>query len=504
MVIRTDVVIIGGGATGCGIARDLALRGIPHYLVERGDFASGATGACHGLLHSGARYVVKDKEAARECIMENTIVRSIAKKCVEETGGLFVRLPGDSKRYRDEFVRSCEEVGIATQVLSPSKALELVPELNPALEEAVLVPDCSIDPFRLCMLNAVSSRRRGGSILTHHEVVEIVREKGRCVGVRAKERLTGAVKEIRGKIIINASGAWGDIIARLAGTHVPMSLSKGSLIITNHRLTNMVINRLRPPSDGDIIVPNEAVCLAGTTSIPVDDPDVLEIDPAEVDTVATQAEQMIPAFSSTRLIRAYTGVRPLLRSPGQGVDGRSISRGFQIIDHRNGMISILGGKLTTYRLMAEKTVDEVMKILGVKASCRTAELPLEGQDELSGYPLSKRLAALDDIVCECELVSRSTVERAINSMATPYLGDIQHRTRLGMGPCQGGFCTYRALGIMQEMGRVSPDVSLDILEEFLQRRFKGIRPALWGDQLREEQLIESVFLGILAMGRSHG
>ncbi|HPR04279.1 MAG TPA: (2Fe-2S)-binding protein, partial [Deltaproteobacteria bacterium] len=278
-------------------------------------------------------------------------------------------------------------------------------------------------------------------------------------------------------------------------------LSKGSLIITNHRLTNMVINRLRPPSDGDIIVPNEAVCLAGTTSIPVSNPNNLEIDPAEVDIVATQAEQMIPVFGTTRLIRAYTGVRPLLRVSAR--DARSISRGFKVIDHANGMFSVLGGKLTTYRLMAEKTVDAVMAHFGLKAACRTAELALEGQDELSGYPLSKRLSTMDDIVCECELVARRTVEHAINTMGTQYVGDIQHRTRLGMGPCQGGFCTYRALGIMQEIGRVSPDASITILKEFLQRRFKGIRPALWGDQLREEQLIESIYLGILNMGVRH-
>ena len=388
-------------------------------------------------------------------------------------------------------------VGIETSVLSPSKALVLVPNLNPAMEEAIMVPDCSIDPFRLCMLNAYTSRHRGGNILTHHEVIEIIKEKGVCVGVKARERLTAQIKEIRARIIINATGAWGDKLARLGGSEVPMTLSKGSLIISNHRLTNMVINRLRVPSDGDIIVPNEAVCLAGTTSITVQDPDNLEIDPAEVDLVSTQAEQMIPSFGTTRLIRAYTGVRPLLKA--SGTDGRSISRGFKIIDHENGMYSILGGKLTTYRLMAEKMVDVIMEKFALRTTCRTAELPLEGQDELSGYPLSKRLSNMDDIVCECELVPRRIVEQAINTMGTHYVGDIQHRTRLGMGPCQGGFCTYRALGIMQELGKVSPDLSLKILSEFLQRRFKGIRPALWGDQLREEQLVEYIYLGILNM-----
>jgi glycerol-3-phosphate dehydrogenase len=496
-MMKTDVIIIGGGSTGCGIARDLAIRGISHCLIEKGDFASGATGACHGLLHSGGRYAVNDPEAAAECISENMILRKIGQKCVERTGGLFVRLPGDSKNFRDSFLKSCETIGIETDVLSPSRALDLVPTLNPSIEEAIKVPDCSIDPFRLCMLNITTSKKRGGRILIHHRVTEIVKEHGRCAGVKVREELTGKEMEIGGKIVINATGAWGDKTAAMAGGSVPMTLSKGSLIVTNHRLTNMVINRLRPSSDGDIIVPNEAVCLAGTTSMTVDDPDNIDVESHEVDLVAAEAEQMIPSFNSTRIIRTYAGVRPLLGSVTS--DDRAISRGFRIIDHQNGMFSIMGGKLTTYRLMAEKMCDKVVEVFGLKKGCRTAETPLEGQEQLSGYPLSKRLKELKDIVCECELVTRDAVERAVNDVGPRYIGDIQHRTRLGMGPCQGGFCTYRALGIMQESGRMTPDESKRILKAFLQRRFKGIRPALWGDQLREEQLVESIYLGILGM-----
>ncbi len=495
--MKTDVIIIGGGATGCGIARDLALRGIPHYLLEAGDFARGATGACHGLLHSGARYVVTDPEAARECIEENKILRRIGKKCIQQTGGLFVRLPGDSKRFRDKFLKSCDTVGIATQVLSSTRALELVPGLNPALEEAIRVPDCSIDPFRLCMLNAASSRQRGGIVLIHHKVIEIVKEHGRCVGVKVEDQYTQQVKEIRCKVLINATGAWGGKIARMAGSDVPMTLSKGSLIITDHRLTNMVINRLRPAADGDIIVPNEAVCVAGTTSVTVEDPDMARLDTKEIDVLINESSQMIPAFKTARIIRAYTGVRPLLKSDGE--DSRKISRSFKIIDHQNGLFSILGGKLTTYRYMAEKMVDVITGELGVKSPCMTAQYPLDGQDELSGYPLSKRLDSLNNIVCECELVTREEVERTVNKIGTKYISDIQHRTRLGMGPCQGGFCTYRALGIIHNMGRVSAEDSMHILRDFLQRRFRGIRPALWGAQLREEQLVEGIYLRILNM-----
>lgn len=499
-MIKTDVIIIGGGATGCGIARDLALRGIPHCLVEKGDFAAGATGACHGLLHSGGRYAVTDPQAARECYEENLILRRIGKKCVEQTGGLFVRLPGDSKRFREVFLKGCEEVGIPAEVLSSTKAFDLVPNLNPEIEEAIRVPDCSIDPFRLCLLNIRTSELRGGIIFTRHKVTEIIKAHGRCIGIKAIDQSTGMDKEIHGNIIINATGAWANIIASLAGSEVPMTLVKGSLVITNHRLTNMVINRLRHPSDGDIIVPNEAVCLAGTTSLSVEDPDRISIESPEVDTIISEAGRMIPHFNNTRIIRAFSGVRPLLKSPK--IDSHEISRGFRIINHENGLYSIVGGKLSTFRLMAEKMVDTIMASFNLKKTCETAEIPLDGQEELSGYPLAKRLADLKNIVCECELVTRGDVERIIKQTSTRNVGDIQHRTRLGMGPCQGGFCTFRALGIMNDMSVISPEQSMEILRNFLQRRYKGIRHALWGDQLREEQLVEYIYLGILAMEKS--
>ena len=412
-MINTDVIIIGGGATGTGIARDMALRGIDHCLIEKKDFAAGATGACHGLLHSGGRYTVEDHEAAIECISENTILRQIGKKCVEPTEGLFVRLPGDTREYRDDFLESCRKTGIKTELLTPGEAFKLVPNLNPDLLEAVKVPDASIDPFRLCMLNVVSSQRRGGQIFTHHKVVDVVKSRGRCTGVKVLDKYTSEIIEIQGKVIINATGAWGAQIARMAGSDVPMSLSKGSLIIANHRLSNLVINRLRPASNGDIIVPNETVSLAGTTSIHVDDPDNLVADPEEIDIIRSEAAMMLPDFNSIRLIRSYTGVRPLLKAADSSGGDRAISRGFQIIDHNNGMFSILGGKLTTYRLMAEKMTDRVMEHFGINEPCSTADVPLEGQEDLSGYPVSKRLNRLENIMCECELVSRAKVIKVI-------------------------------------------------------------------------------------------
>jgi len=125
MDLRTEVLIIGGGATGAGIARDLALRGIPSLLVEKGDFTSGASGRNQGLLHSGARYAVNDPDAARECIAENRILRQIAPHCIEPTDGLFVSLPEDGSEYRANFIRACGNAGIEALLLSAREALSL-------------------------------------------------------------------------------------------------------------------------------------------------------------------------------------------------------------------------------------------------------------------------------------------------------------------------------------------------------------------------------------------
>ena len=144
-----DVIIIGGGATGAGTARDCSRRGLRVLLVERFDISTGATGRNHGLLHSGARYAVTDQESAKECIKENMILRRIASHCVEETDGLFLTLPEDDIAYQAKFVEACSQAGIRAEIIDPKEALRLEPSANPSLVGAVRVPDGAVDPFRL-------------------------------------------------------------------------------------------------------------------------------------------------------------------------------------------------------------------------------------------------------------------------------------------------------------------------------------------------------------------
>lgn len=504
----SDVVIIGGGATGLGISRDLSLRGIDNVLLERRDLASGATGGCHGLLHSGTRYAVTDPHSARECISENTILRRIASKCIENTGGLFVTLKDDPLDYQHQLIEGCKQVGIPTRRVSRKECLELVPALTENVHSAIAVPDCAIDPFRLTQLNAISAEKYGAIIGTHREVIGILQNNSEIKAVRYLNHNTGEEKEIKCSIAIIAAGAWSGQIAAMAKVSVEVTGSKGSLLIFNHRFSDIVLNRCRPPSDGDIMVPNEAVSIIGTTSIPVDDPDRLSIEGKELKALLNAGTEMIPDFNTRRIIRGYSGVRPLLGAVGKKTAERSISRGFSIIDHSQidglkGLYSIVGGKLTTYRLMAEKITDHICKALKHPVSCSTQEEPLLGQDRLKGFPLSKRLENFDKakqkgkIVCECELVTEEEILEVARSLEKVDLDDIRRRTRLGMGSCQGGYCTIRSLELLVREGLISGEHALSKLTEFLEHRYRGILPVMKGEMVREHQLIEAIYLSSL-------
>ena len=273
MTKQFDVIIIGGGATGAGVARDCSLRGIRALLLERGDIATGATGRNHGLLHSGARYAVTDRESAEECIKENMILRRIASHCVEQTDGLFLSLPEDGLEFQAKFVEACRAAGIRADVIDPKEALRLEPSANPAMIGAVRVPDGAVDPFRLTAANVIDAKAHGAEVLTYHEVLDFLREQNRITGVKVLDRKTGQTAEYRAQVVVNAGGIWGHDIARKAGVTVNMLPAKGSLLIFGHRVNNIVLNRCRKPADADILVPGDTISLIGTTSskVPFDE-----------------------------------------------------------------------------------------------------------------------------------------------------------------------------------------------------------------------------------------
>lgn len=615
---KYDVIIVGGGATGTCMARDCALRGLKTLLIEREDLCDGASGRNHGLLHSGARYAVNDPESARECIAENLILKQIASNCVEDTGGLFISLPEDGLDYQALLVQKCAEAGIDARIITPKKALSLAPAINPNIIGAVKVPDASVNPFLLSDVHALDAVRHGADIVKFKAVTSFLKDGDSVVGVKTDK------EEYYASQVVIASGIWSAKLAEMAGAHIDMYPSKGSLLVFGHRVTNLVINRCRKPSNADILVPEAVVSVFGTTSdkVPFEECDNMRVTREEVDFLLKEGVKMLPSLASTRIIRAYAGVRPLILEDSKSslqADGRSASRGIVLLDHEErdgvpGLITITGGKLTTARLMAEKAADLVCKKLGIDAECTTAEIPLPGSylkrrsfgAFLSGLgakkedtPASKTssgakrtssgakrtssgtkrtslgaqktssgakkpysaaslpvievektvsgekksvsgakksclavrsvaqklcsketipyagIAALGrhgsetlkmdftgegaEIVCECEQVTSAEISYCVKEFGVRNLNDLRRHTRIGMGTCQGTHCIQRAAELLAiELG--TPEKAEEFMKDYLQERWKGMTPVMWGETLREAEFMRSKYSSLLAEG----
>jgi len=382
MTRSPTVLIVGGGATGTGIARDLTLRGLEVLLVERNGLSSGASSRSHGLLHSGARYAEDDRVGAKECLVENRILRSIAGDCIRDTGGLFVQLAGDDAAYFDEKRAACEAIGIEAQLLDGGEARTRVPDLAAEVERAMGVPDGVVYPSRLCAANAADAEAHGATVCPHAPLTDIVVEEGRVV----KAVIGGDVgATVEPDYVVNAAGAWAGSVASMAGVTAEMAPSRGVMISVEYEGLGPALNRCRDPDDGDIVVPHAAEVVLGTTSVPVPDPDDYEQADWEIETSVRKCAAMLPPVADAPVVRTWWGVRPLYAPDEQTSNRRGISRGFTTLDHAadgvDNFASIVGGKLTTYRRMAEALSDLVCEKLGVDAACETAARPLPGADD---------------------------------------------------------------------------------------------------------------------------
>ncbi|GGN97790.1 FAD-dependent oxidoreductase [Haloarcula pellucida] len=382
MTRSTTVLVVGGGATGVGVARDLSLRGVDVTLAERGGLASGTSGRSHGLLHSGARYAEADATGAEECIEENRILRDVAGECIRDTGGLFVQLTEDDPEYFEAKRDACEAVGIETDELDADAARELVPDLSPEVERAMRVPDAVIYPSRLVAANAADAEANGATIHPHAPLESLTVTDGR---VTAATLGGDADETVDPDYVVNAAGAWAGQVAAKAGVDVEMAPARGVMVSVEYDSLGPVLNRCRDPDDGDIVVPHESEAVLGTTSVPVSDPDDYERADWEVDRSIEECAAMLPPVADADVVRTWWGVRPLYAPDEGDGDRRGISRGFFKLDHGDdgveNLVSVVGGKLTTYRQMAASTTDLVCERLGVEADCETATRRLPGADD---------------------------------------------------------------------------------------------------------------------------
>lgn len=376
---------------------DLTLRGLKVLLIERNYIGSGTSGRFHGLLHSGARYVVTDPSSAVECIHENEILSRIAPHAIEDTGGYFVSVTKDDEEFKDKFIKGLKDANIPFREVPVNEALKEEPMLSRDVKSVIEVPDKVV--FGLDLLASVEMMAfdHGALFLESNEVVKINEDKDGLV-VTSLDKVSGETREFRATVVVNAAGPWAGKVAKAAGISVDIMPTAGTMTVVARRLTKRVINHMRMPSDGDILVPYGGVSIMGTTAFIIEDPDNFTIPETDPEFLIQEGSSMIPELKKTPIVRSYASTRPLIKFEGGERVERLASRDFKIYVHEKprNFISIIGGKFTTGRLMGEKIGDVVTDILGIKKesitkSIRLSEYKLEDVASRAGNAIDKSL-----------------------------------------------------------------------------------------------------------------
>ncbi len=521
-----DVVVVGGGVNGTGIARDLAMRGIKTLLLEKRDFSSGATGGSSGMIHGGLRYLLYDIDVTRHSCIDSGYIQQIAPHMLFRIP-FIMPLP---HRLTAPFFKTYFEVydkyapykrGKPSTLLSRDQVLELMPVISRQIEGAVTTDEWGIDPQRLCAANALSAFENGAVIRNHTEVVEFIKDNaGNVIGVKARDRF-GHVGAIKSKMVMHATGPWLNLTSRLAGVNVKIRPGKGVHLTFDRRLTNLSVILTMIDGRSSFFMPHENTSVLGTTDDDYyGDPDDLRVTEDEIEYLLQGAERMIPSIRQARIIRAWSALRPTLYAWGKNED--ALSRDHMVYDHQkqdgvSGIVSIAGGKLASYRMMSEEAADLIAGKLGVSAKCRTHEVPLPGGEEtpdpmelaskfgVSAYAVSRMVyrhgnrareileltresPELKNTICQCEPVLACELVYCIRKEWAVSLTDLRNRTRLGTGPCQGARCAARAMGILAKELDLSGREVQEQLLSFLERRWRGKRPILSGSMIDQEEM----------------
>jgi glycerol-3-phosphate dehydrogenase len=496
-------VVIGGGATGCGVARDLILRGFKVTLVEHDDLGSGTSSRFHGMLQSGARYAVTDTGFAAECMRERLNIANLAPQAVETCGGLFISLPDDPPEFADQFVSGCQNARIPIEEIDPAQVMSEEPEISRQVLRAFSVPDATVQSWRLVNLLADDVLARGGEILTRHRAIGIDVSTGRVRAVVVEGK--GGKRHLPADIVVNAAGPWSAQVADLAGEKTNLELGKGSILVFSHRMVAKAINRCRPPTSHDIIVPTGTISLFGTTSEVVNDPSTTQVRPEEIQELLDNAEILLPNARSYRAFRAWAGVRPLYK-PDNWPSDKPLSRRHSIVNHGDrgidGFFTICGGSLTTHRSMAEDIGDQICTALGLEVPCTTTTTPLSSGMKPLWRPAQNFHRIEHDKqflapVCECESVTHQDITHQIENCSIRCLHDLRRRLRIGFGPCQGTFCANRVAAMI--LRNDSQYDAVEDLEAFWCERLKGSKHTAWGQQARQILLSDIVYRETLGL-----
>ena len=528
-----DVIVIGGGVNGTGVARDAALRGLRVALFERNDLAFGASGNSSGMIHGGPRYLTYDPDVTYTSCLDSGHIQSIAPHLLFRIPFLMpVRKRFGSKVELfalDAFFDLYDKYqplkhGKEHVLLDADDVRRLEPGITGELEGGVSFDEWGIDGARLCVANALDAHEHGAEIRTHCTVTELVRaDGGRVTGVRFKDRLTGESGARSAPVVMNATGAWAPLTHALGGVTsraAKVRPGKGIHVFYDRRLTNYAIVCSAIDGRQVFMEPWQNMTVLGTT----DDDYYGDLDDCvattdEVRYLVQAVERVFPAIRAARSIGTWAGVRPTLFEWGPNED--ALSRDHRVVDHAadgaSGLYSMVGGKLASYRLFAEEATDVIAAQLSVtqKSTTHTAPLP-GGEKELDPLLFAKahhlesmaatrllyrhgtravrvmervrNAPAEGATICSCEPVIEAEVRYAVECEWARDVDDVARRTRLGLGACGGMRCAARCGAIVAEMTERSPAEGRGLALDFLERARRRRAPAVGPEQAREEAL----------------
>lgn len=530
-----DVIVIGGGVNGTGVARDAALRGLKVALFERNDVAYGASGNSSGMIHGGPRYLSYNPDVTHTSCVDSGHIQRIAPH-------LLFRIPflipvyGDSRSWfsklavsgYDGFFHLYDRYqplkrGNPHCLLKPDELRQLEPGL---IETAggVTFDEWGIDGVRLCIGNLVDAIERGAEARVHTTVTEILRhDDGRVRGVRYRDRVSGQSGVCTAKFVVNATGAWAPITASLG--HLSPDVArirpgKGIHVFLDRRLTNYAIVAKAIDGRQVFLMPWQNMSVLGTTDDDYyGDLDHVVATTDEVRYLFEAVERVFPAIRRARAIGTWGGVRPTLY--GWGMPEDELSREHEIVDHgtdgAEGLFSMVGGKLASFRLFAEEMTDLLVKRLGQDVRCRTHQVPLPGGDaQVSPMQLverggmeavtatrleyrhgSRSLRILERmhrdpresaVVCTCEPVTLAEIRYVIEHELASTVDDVSRRTRLGLGACGGMRCAVRCGRILAAATERAPREGQKMALSFLASSAARRKSALGPEQARQEAL----------------
>jgi glycerol-3-phosphate dehydrogenase len=397
-----DLAVVGGGITGAGIALDAASRGLSVALIEKDDFASGTSSRSTKLIHGGLRYLQHfEFTLVREALLERAILTRLAPHLSQPIEFL---VPLYAKPMPSALGGGRFKLGVglwlydrlagrhnvaAHRWVSKVEALKLAPRLEDrGLSGAFVYYDCLTNDSRL-VIEVIKEAAARGALVVNYAAARVFAKTGNYIsGIEVEDRLGGRNLTLRARVVVNATGVWSDKVSALDGATSQRNLrpSKGiHVVVPAEKLGNQAAVLI--PSLGEqrflFVVPWCGRAVIGTTDSDytgdLDDP---VAEQAEVTSILGSAARFFPAaeISEADVISTFAGLRPLVSRDGRST--AEVSRKEEILESPSGMVSIIGGKLTTYRRMAERVVDLVSERLLVSAPCKTREIPLAAADSL--------------------------------------------------------------------------------------------------------------------------